>query len=77
MNIVSIVDVQYLLKDGGSDENVDFLVKGHSTTKNENAGNTPTGFIPIEEGNVHVLAAEILPSGGKVIVIWFHILLRF
>lgn len=57
-----------LLKDGGSDENVDFLVKGHSTTKNENAGNTPTGFIPIEEGNVHVLAAEILPSGGKVIV---------
>ncbi|MCF6466253.1 CehA/McbA family metallohydrolase [Clostridium sp. Cult2] len=57
-----------LLKDGGNDENVDFLVKGHSTTKNENAGNTPTGFIPIEEGNVHVLAAEILPSGGKVIV---------
>jgi len=56
-----------LLKDGGNDENVDFLVKGHSTTKNENAGNTPTGFIPIEEGNVHVLAAEILPSGGKVI----------
>ncbi len=57
-----------LLKDGGNDENVDFLVKGHSTTKNENAGNTPTGFIPIEQGNVHVLAAEILPSGGKVIV---------
>ena len=43
-----------LLKDGGSDENVDFLVKGHSTTKNENAGKTPTGFIPIVEGNVHV-----------------------
>ena len=32
--IVSIADVQYF-KDGGSDEYVDFLVKGHSTTKNE------------------------------------------
>src|SRR5699024_9026368 len=57
-----------LLKENGKDENVDFLVKGHSTTKNENAGNTPAGFIPIDEGNVHVLSAEELPSGGKVIV---------
>lgn len=57
-----------LIKDGGNDENVDFLVKGHSTTKNINAGNVSTGFIPIEEGNVYVLAAEILPSGAKVII---------
>lgn len=57
-----------LLKDGGSDENVDFLVKGHDTTKNENAGKTPTGFIETAQGNVYVLAAEVLPSGGKIIV---------
>lgn len=56
-----------ILKDGGNEENVDFLVKGHSTTKNENAGKTPTGYIEIEQGKVHVLAAEILPSGGKII----------
>lgn len=57
-----------LLKDGGDAKNVDFLVKGHSTTKNDNAGNTPTGFISTEEGNVYALAAEVLPSGGKLIV---------
>lgn len=56
-----------LLKPDGNDENVDFLVKGHATTKNENAGKTPTGFIETEQGNVHVLAAELLPGGGKVI----------
>ncbi|WP_273701755.1 S-layer homology domain-containing protein [Tepidanaerobacter acetatoxydans] len=56
-----------LLKEDGNAENVDFLVKGHSTTENENAGKTPAGFIEIEKGNVYVLAAEILPNGGKVI----------
>lgn len=57
-----------LLKDGGNSENVDFLVKGHTTTKNDNAGNVQTGHISIEEGNVYVLAAEVLPSGAKIIV---------
>ncbi|WIV12089.1 CehA/McbA family metallohydrolase [Proteiniborus sp. MB09-C3] len=56
-----------LLKDGGNDENVDFIVKGHSTTKNENAGNTPIGFIEIAAGNVYGLAAEVLSSGAKII----------
>ena len=56
-----------LLKDGGNNENVDFLVKGHSTTKNNNAGNVTIGHIPTEAGNVHLLAAEYLSSGGKIV----------
>lgn len=56
-----------LLKDGGNSDNVDFLVKGHTSTKNDNAGKVTTGYIPLAEGNVYVLAAEILPSGGKVV----------
>lgn len=56
-----------LLKSGGNDENVDFLVKGHSTTTNSNAGNVSSGHIPTSMGNISVIAAEKLPSGGKVI----------
>ena len=57
-----------LLKNGGNDENIDYLVKGHSTTKNDNAGNVTTGHIPTSQGNVKLLAAEKLASGGKVVV---------
>ena len=34
---------------------------------NGNAGNVKVGYIPINEGNIHVLAAERLASGGKVV----------
>lgn len=57
-----------LLKDGGNSDSVDFLVKGHPTTKNFDASNPSPGYVPLEEGDVYVLAAEELPSGGKVIV---------
>lgn len=56
-----------VLNTDGNDENVDFLVKGHSTTETKDADNA-SDKIPVEEGNVYVLAAEKLQGGGKVIV---------
>jgi len=56
-----------ILSDEGNDEAVDWLVKGHETTKTIDADNQGDN-IPIEQGNVNVIGAEILPSGAKVIV---------
>src|SRR5450830_1869126 len=56
-----------ILKAGGSDASVDWLVKGHPTTASldsDNAGDAT----PVAMGNVYGLAAEVLPGGGKVVV---------
>lgn len=56
-----------ILKENADDKNVDILVKGHETTEtldsDEQKDNTP-----VNKGDVIALAAEILPSGGKVVV---------
>lgn len=56
-----------LLKDGGEDTTVDWLVKGHETTTNLDS-DTAGDYVAIPEGEVNSLAAEILPSGAKVVV---------
>lgn len=56
-----------VLDDEGNDENVDFLVKGHSTTETKDADNE-SDSVAVEKGEVYVLAAEELQGGGKVIV---------
>jgi len=56
-----------MLKDGGSDEKVDWLVKGHDTTETMDS-DLQNDATPVSKGNVNSLAAEILPGGGKVIV---------
>ncbi|MDF2520415.1 MAG: LPXTG-motif cell wall anchor domain protein, partial [Clostridia bacterium] len=56
-----------LLKDGGDDTFVDWLVMGHDTTGilDSDLQNDAT---PVANGDVKSLAAEILPSGSKIIV---------
>jgi len=56
-----------ILKEGGDDSKVDWLVKGHETTEILDS-DLQNDAIPLEKGNVYSLAAEVLPSGGKVIV---------
>ncbi|MEG0772154.1 CehA/McbA family metallohydrolase [Clostridium sp.] len=56
-----------VLKSGGDEATIDWLVKGHDTTEilDSDLANDAT---PVVKGNVNVLAAEVLPSGSKVIV---------
>ncbi|MDA8441821.1 MAG: CehA/McbA family metallohydrolase, partial [Peptococcaceae bacterium] len=54
-------------KDGADLSQVDWLVKGNSTTKSLDSDNM-NDAAAVNEGNVYALAAETLPSGGKVIV---------
>jgi len=56
-----------ILKAGGSDANVDWLVKGHSTTASLDS-DLANDAVPVAQGNVYALAAEVLPGGGKVVV---------
>jgi LPXTG-motif cell wall-anchored protein len=56
-----------LLKEGGNDAKVDWLVKGHATTEILDS-DLQKDAIPVAKGAVNSLAAEILPGGGKVIV---------
>jgi len=56
-----------ILKAGGSDANVDWLVKGHPTTASLDS-DLAGDATPVAMGNVYGLAAEILPGGGKVVV---------
>src|SRR5450759_1593790 len=56
-----------ILKAGGSDANVDWLVKGHPTTASLYS-DLAVDATPVAMGNVYGLAAEILPGGGKVVV---------
>ncbi len=57
-----------ILKENADDTAVDFLIKGHSTTETIDADSSQFDRIPVAQGDVKVLAAEILPGGGKVIV---------
>lgn len=56
-----------ILKDGGNDSAVDWLVRAHDTSfsKDDDGAGDNT---PVNAGELYVLAAEVLPSGGKVVV---------
>ncbi|HAZ36661.1 MAG TPA: DNA-binding protein [Clostridiaceae bacterium] len=56
-----------ILKENADDKNVDILVKGHETTETLDSDNKGDNT-PVNKGDVIALAAEILPSGGKVVV---------
>src|SRR5450830_205902 len=56
-----------ILKAGGSDANVDWLVKGHPTTATLDSDGA-SDATPVAMGDVYALAAEVLPGGGKVVV---------
>src|SRR5450830_633499 len=56
-----------ILKSGGSNTQVDWLVKGHATTASLDS-DLANDATPVAQGNVYALAAEVLPGGGKVVV---------
>jgi hypothetical protein len=56
-----------ILKAGGSDANVDWLVKGHPTTASLDS-DLAGDATPVAMGSVYGLAAEVLPGGGRVVV---------
>lgn len=56
-----------VLKGGGSDADVDWLVKGHSTTETLDSDNQGDN-VQVAKGDVNVIGAELLPSGAKIIV---------
>jgi glucan-binding YG repeat protein len=56
-----------ILADGAKGENVDFVVKGHDTSETSDADNAGDN-VPVNKGEVNVLAAEELAGGGKVVV---------
>lgn len=56
-----------ILKDGGDEAAVDWLVKGHETTGTIDS-DTHGDHIPVPQGNVNAIGAELLNGGGKIIV---------
>ncbi len=56
-----------ILKDGGDEEAVDWLVKGHETTgtfdSDEHGDHTP-----VQQGNVNAIGAELMSNNAKIIV---------
>lgn len=56
-----------ILKNGGDDSKVDWLVKGHDTTETLDS-DSQKDAVPVQKGNVYSLAAEVLPNGSKVVV---------
>lgn len=56
-----------MLKSGGSETNVDWLVKGHDTTEILDS-DLANDSIPVAKGSVNGLAAEVLSNGSKIIV---------
>ncbi|MEW9124043.1 MAG: 5'-nucleotidase C-terminal domain-containing protein [Thermotaleaceae bacterium] len=56
-----------ILKEEGTDEKVDWLVKVHPTTVSDDADKSGDNT-PVPAGEFHVLAAEVLDGGGKVAV---------
>lgn len=56
-----------ILKSQGSDERVDWLVKGHDTTEILDS-DLQGDATPVEKGQVYSLATEVLSNGSKVIV---------
>jgi len=56
-----------IIKAEGSEETVDWLVKGHDTTETSDADGHGDNVV-VEKGNVNVIGAEQLLNGAKVIV---------
>lgn len=56
-----------ILKNGGDDSKVDWLVKGHDTTETLDSDGS-NDAVPVQKGNVYSLAAEQLSNGSKVVV---------
>jgi len=56
-----------ILKNGGVENSVDWLVKGHETTETLDSDNQKDAT-PVTKGDVKSLAAEILPNGSKIVV---------
>ena len=56
-----------ILKKDGNDSNVEWVVKGHSTTINDDA-DKQGDFIPTEPGKAYGLGVELLPGGGRIAV---------
>ncbi len=56
-----------VLKDGAKGEKVDFLVNGNETTGTDDSDKQGDN-VPVEKGQVNVLAVEELSNGGKVAV---------
>lgn len=51
----------------GANVPIDWLVKGHSTTGTLDSDNQSDN-VPVAQGDVNVIGAELLPSGAKIIV---------
>ena len=56
-----------VLKSGGNDADVDWLVRGHATTATLDS-DLAHDAVSVAQGNVYALAAELLPGGGRVVV---------
>lgn len=56
-----------ILKNGGDDSKVDWLVKGHDTTETLDSDGS-NDAVPVQKGSVYSLAAEQLSNGSKVVV---------
>lgn len=56
-----------LLKDGGDETYVDWLVKGHDTTESFDS-DSQNDAVAVLKGDVKSIAAEVLPEGGKIVV---------
>lgn len=56
-----------ILKDGGSDANVDWIVGGHETTYTIDS-DYQNDNVPVSMGDVKAISAETLDSGAKVVV---------
>lgn len=56
-----------ILREGGSAEAVDWLVKGHTTTETLDSDYQGDN-VAVAKGNVNVIGAELLSSGAKIIV---------
>lgn len=55
-----------MVKNGGSDAAIDWLVSGFATTESSDADKKGDNT-PIAKGDVKAIGAEILPGGGKVV----------
>lgn len=56
-----------ILRSNGSDERIDWLVKGHDTTETLDS-DSQGDAVPVTKGDVYTIAAETLSNGSKVIV---------
>jgi hypothetical protein len=57
-----------VIPEKGADEtNIDYLLKGHDTTETLDS-DLKNDAITVDKGNVNAIAAEMLPSGAKIVV---------